>query len=162
MHAPARTTTSIRTATVAFLATCLLAGAAAPLAEAKASRGTWAPHIKRAIVTTRAKLMGTQVATWYGPGFFGNRTGCGTTLRRETWGIAHRSLPCGSLVTISHKGRTVTVPVIDRGPFSGASLDLTQRTRDYLRFRSGTVRMAAVKRYRLVPLPAGAVPPRQR
>jgi len=155
MHVHARSIHAARTIRTTVLATLVAATSMtiqAPHAAAKASRGTWAPHIKRAIVATRADMLGPQLATWYGPGFWGNRTGCGTTLRRETWGIAHRSLPCGSLVTLASRGRTVTVPVIDRGPFSGASIDLTQRTRDYLRFQSGTVRMASVKRYRLVPL----------
>jgi rare lipoprotein A (peptidoglycan hydrolase) len=109
----------------------------------------FAPHIGKNIVVTRGSFLGNQVATWYGPGFFGHRTACGQTLRRSTWGIAHRSLPCGTLVTLTRGGKKVSVRVIDRGPYSGASLDLTSRTRDYLRFTSGSVKMAVVSRYRL-------------
>ena len=93
-----------------------------------------------------------QLATWYGPGFFGNGTACGQTLTQDTWGIAHRTLPCGTLVTLSHKGRRVTVRVIDRGPYSGATVDLTSRTKSYLRFKSGRVRMTEVKRFRVLPV----------
>ena len=32
-------------------------------------------------------------------------------------GVAHRTLPCGTLVTFRANGRQVTVPVIDRGPY---------------------------------------------
>ncbi len=74
------------------------------------------------------------LATWYGPGFYGNRTACGRTLTPSTLGVAHRSLPCGSKVKILYRGRWVTVPVIDRGPYSSAEFDLTERTADRLGF----------------------------
>ena len=78
---------------------------------------------------TRPKLlalMRVRRATWYGPGLYGNRTACGRTLRRSTLGVAHRTLPCGTPVTFYHRGRFVTVSVIDRGPFrSGVEWDLT-------------------------------------
>jgi hypothetical protein len=67
------------------------------------------------------------IATWYGPGFFGNTTACGTVLAEDTVGVAHRELPCGTQVQISFRGRAAIVPVIDRGPFAnGADWDLTQ------------------------------------
>jgi rare lipoprotein A len=38
-------------------------------------------------------------------------------------------LPCGTKVALLYKGRTITVPVVDRGPFAhGASYDLTAAT----------------------------------
>lgn len=68
-------------------------------------------------------------ATWYGPGFFGRRTACGQRLRPATRGVAHRTLPCGSVVEITFGGRTVQARVIDRGPFrAGVHYDLTQAT----------------------------------
>jgi rare lipoprotein A len=68
------------------------------------------------------------LATWYGPGLWGNQTACGQTLTPDMVGVAHRSLPCGTLVTLAYQGRTITVPVIDRGPYGvpGAQYDLTQ------------------------------------
>lgn len=72
-------------------------------------------------------------ATWYGPGFWGKQTACGVVLRRTTLGVAHRHLPCGTEVTLYHGGRSITVPVIDRGPYGGgASWDLTQATAEAL------------------------------
>jgi hypothetical protein len=66
------------------------------------------------------------VATWYGPGFYGNHTACGETLTRQIVGVADRTLPCGTPVSVTYAGRTLTLPVIDRGPYSGAAtLDLT-------------------------------------
>jgi hypothetical protein len=65
-------------------------------------------------------------ATWYGPGFYGHRLACGGRLRTTTMGVAHRKLPCGTPVQVFYNGRSVTVPVVDRGPFAnGASYDLT-------------------------------------
>jgi rare lipoprotein A (peptidoglycan hydrolase) len=126
----------------------------APAAEAAKARASYAPHIDRHLVPTRgATNLGAQLATWYGPGFFGNRTACGQRLTTQTWGIAHRTLPCGTLVSLSLKGRRVTVPVIDRGPYSGATIDLTSRTKSFLRFTSGRVPMVRVAKYRLLPVP---------
>jgi rare lipoprotein A (peptidoglycan hydrolase) len=74
------------------------------------------------------------LATWYGPGFYGNSTACGKTLKRSTLGVAHRTLPCGASVSILYGGRTITVTVIDRGPYSGANWDLTEETAERLGF----------------------------
>lgn len=64
--------------------------------------------------------------SWYGPGLIGNGTACGQTLTRSLVGVAHRSLPCGTKVTFRYKGTTLTMPVVDRGPFvSGRIFDLT-------------------------------------
>jgi rare lipoprotein A (peptidoglycan hydrolase) len=83
----------------------------------------------------------TSAASWYGPGFYGNRTACGRTLARGTLGVAHKSLPCGTKVTLRYRGRTVVAPVIDRGPYAGnREYDLTAATKQRLGFGStGTV-----------------------
>ncbi len=59
--------------------------------------------------------------TWYGPGFYGNTTACGQRYTRQTIGVAHRTLPCGTMVEFRWKGITATAPVIDRGPYGPAS-----------------------------------------
>jgi rare lipoprotein A len=75
-------------------------------------------------------------ASWYGPGLYGNRTGCGGTLQAGRLGVAHRSLPCGTMVTFKHGSRAVRVPVIDRGPYvGGRDYDLTEATAQRLGFR---------------------------
>jgi peptidoglycan lytic transglycosylase len=80
-------------------------------------------------LAAKAALAPVEVATWYGPGFFGRRTACGQVLRRSTVGVAHRRLPCGTQVTVYYRGRIATVPVIDRGPYAHrAAWDLTQAT----------------------------------
>jgi rare lipoprotein A (peptidoglycan hydrolase) len=76
------------------------------------------------------------LASWYGPGFYGQRTGCGGRLGYSQLGVAHKTLPCGTKVTLRHRGRRVRVPVIDRGPYAGArEYDLTGATARKLRFR---------------------------
>jgi rare lipoprotein A len=72
-------------------------------------------------------------ASWYGPGFYGGRTSCGQRLTPTLLGVAHKTLPCGTQVQLFYGGRTVTVPVIDRGPYAnGATFDLTKATADQL------------------------------
>jgi hypothetical protein len=90
--------------------------------------------------------MPAQLATWYGPGFFGNETACGETLTRRTMGVAHKTLPCGSKVVLRYKGRYVRTTVIDEGPFAnGAKWDLTQATAEALRFEyTDEVRVAKI------------------
>lgn len=69
---------------------------------------------------------GAAVATFYGPGFYGNEMACGETLRRTTVGVAHRSLPCGTEVAIRYGGRSLRTEVVDRGPYTkGVEWDLT-------------------------------------
>jgi hypothetical protein len=67
--------------------------------------------------------------TWYGPGFYGKRTACGKRMSTKLLGVANKKLPCGTLVDLYNNGKTVTVPVVDRGPFrKGTSYDLTAAT----------------------------------
>lgn len=74
-------------------------------------------------------------ASYYGPGLYGNGVACGGTLTPSTQGVAHKTLPCGTKVTIRYQGRTATVPVIDRGPYiAGRDYDLTEATRNKLGF----------------------------
>jgi rare lipoprotein A len=89
----------------------------------------------------RAFVYRPAAASWYGPGFYGNRTGCGGRLGYNTLGVAHKSLPCGTRVRLRYRGRTVTAPVIDRGPYAGnREFDLTAATKRRLGFPStGTV-----------------------
>jgi hypothetical protein len=78
------------------------------------------------------------LASWYGPGLYGGRLACGGRLSPGTLGVAHKALPCGTKVTLRHRGRSVRVEVVDRGPYVGArEFDLTSATRSRLGF-SGT------------------------
>ncbi|MEH3052674.1 MAG: septal ring lytic transglycosylase RlpA family protein [Patulibacter minatonensis] len=75
------------------------------------------------------RRMRAALASWYGPGLFGRRTACGQTLTAGLKGVAHKSLPCGTKLTVRYRGRSTSAVVIDRGPFSGSrEFDLTQAT----------------------------------
>ena len=60
---------------------------------------------------------------------------CGGELTSWTVGVANRTLPCGTFVTLRYDGHTVRVPVVDRGPFvEGREFDLTEATKRELGF----------------------------
>jgi rare lipoprotein A len=82
-------------------------------------------------------LYKSAIATMYGPGLWGNHTACGQILTRSTLGVANRTLPCGTRVSLLYDGHTITVPVIDRGPYAnGADWDLTWATAQRLGMRA--------------------------
>jgi rare lipoprotein A len=84
-----------------------------------AGAGTGTPPAK-------TKVHRTGIATWFGPGFYGQATACGQTLTPAVVGVANRTLPCGTLVRVTYHGHALTVPVLDRGPYANhADWDLT-------------------------------------
>jgi rare lipoprotein A len=71
-------------------------------------------------------------ASWYGGG---GSLACGGTLDSGTLGVANKTLPCGTMLTLRLHGRSVRVPVIDRGPYvAGREFDLTEATKARLGF----------------------------
>ena len=72
------------------------------------------------------------VASWYDcakPGDCSRHkiTASGEKFNPGALTAAHRSLPFGTLVRVSHKGRSVTVRINDRGPFiRGRHIDLSK------------------------------------
>jgi peptidoglycan lytic transglycosylase len=81
--------------------------------------------------------------SWYGPGLYGGHLSCGGTLEPGTIGVANKTLPCGTRVTLHYRGRTLRVRVIDRGPYvAGREYDLTAATRARLRSPSTGVILA--------------------
>ncbi|HKH21995.1 MAG TPA: septal ring lytic transglycosylase RlpA family protein [Solirubrobacterales bacterium] len=107
------------------------------------------------VYRVRAKVVGSTVrshrilvnvyrpaeASYYGPGLYGGGLACGGTLTPSKLGVANKTLPCGARVTLRYHRHTVTVPVIDRGPYAGnREYDLTAATKAKLGFPStGTV-----------------------
>jgi rare lipoprotein A len=85
------------------------------------------------------------VASWYGPGFYGRKTACGLRMSRKLLGVAHKKLPCGTPVAIAYGGKSITVPVVDRGPFiKGRKWDLTAAAAKAIGF-AYTDRLGAVR-----------------
>jgi rare lipoprotein A (peptidoglycan hydrolase) len=117
-----------KTATVAttLLAGLLVLAMGAAMAMA-ATGGASAPTTGAPATTGTKTVHPTGIATWFGPGFYGKKTACGQTLTPGVVGVANRTLPCGTLVKVAYGSHTLTVPVLDRGPYShiGADWDLT-------------------------------------
>jgi rare lipoprotein A len=84
----------------------------------------------------RVAVLRRALASWYGPGFYGHPVACGGgPLGPDQIGVAHRTLPCGTRLTLRYRGRTVQATVIDRGPFMGGrEFDLTGATARALGF----------------------------
>jgi len=70
------------------------------------------------------------LASWYGREHHGKRTASGEPFDMEALTAAHRSLPFGTWVRVTHlpTGQTVTVRINDRGPWVGGRvIDLSRR-----------------------------------
>lgn len=89
------------------------------------------------------------VASWYGPGFAGKRTASGERFDPTEYTAAHRTLPFGSKVRVTHNGRSVVVRINDRGPFHGNRvIDLSQAAAEELGIRragQGRVELALLQ-----------------
>lgn len=108
----------------------------------------WLAVLGRELAETRAALnvrnrrlsaatsaSSSAVASWYGPGFYGNTTACGVTLTTSLMGVAHKTLACGTRLVVCYRGRCAKVPVVDRGPYvAGREFDLTGALAAYLGF----------------------------
>lgn len=80
------------------------------------------------------------VASWYGPGFYGNKTSDGTVLKRDSLWVAHKTLPFGTKIqfTNPNNGKKIVLQVKDRGPFiQGREYDLTEAAAEYLGVKTG-------------------------
>lgn len=67
---------------------------------------------------------------------YGLPIACSTKmLRPEQLGVAHKSLPCGTMVLFRYGDRAIRIPVIDRGPYiAGREWDFTGAAAAALKF----------------------------
>lgn len=75
------------------------------------------------------------LASWYGPGFHGNRTASGAIYNMYALTAAHKSLPFGSKVKVTNLAnqKSVIVKINDRGPFkAGRVIDLSKKANQVL------------------------------
>ena len=99
-----------------------------------------APAAAPASASSEAGWKSAKVS-WYGPGFYGNTMAGGGTLTPSSMVVAHRSLPFGTKIEFSYKGKTCIAVVQDRGPhIAGRVFDLGPGTAKALGFSGvGTV-----------------------
>jgi Lytic transglycolase len=125
---------------IALATTLLLAAGAIPAAQA--ATGGASPSSPPPTATTSDgegiafSPLRVAGASWYGPGLYGHKTACGQTLRPNTLGVAHKSLPCGTKVKFVFHGHALVTQVIDRGPYiRGRAWDLTAAASEALEFQ---------------------------
>ena len=129
--------TRSRTA-ITLLAATVLIGAGVSEASAKsrhhhrhhhvgkaASGGAWL-DANASIATASGSGRGfSGVASFYGSES-GSRTASGQRFNQNAMTCAHRSLPFGTRLRVTHRGQSIVVTVNDRGPFiKGRVLDLS-------------------------------------
>lgn len=70
------------------------------------------------------------VASWYGPGFHGNKTASGERFNKHDLTAAHKTLRFGTKIKVTNpkNGKSVIVRINDRGPFVGNRvIDLSEK-----------------------------------
>lgn len=85
------------------------------------------------------------LASWYGPGFHGQKTASGERFDQSALTAAHRKLPLGTRVMVTNleNGNKVAVEINDRGPHvRGRIIDLSKAAAGKLGFlKAGTARV---------------------
>jgi len=88
------------------------------------------PEQQAASLAMKPLLYESGIASTYGQGdgFEGERTGCGQIFHTHVVQVAHKSLPCGTVIRIedTDTGKSVEAEVTDRGPYvAGRIVDLS-------------------------------------
>ena len=98
--------------------------------RAALAQGTAAARHHRSDARRPRHEAGTVLASWYGASgeYLNRHTASGEVFRPSALTAAHRSLPFGTRLRVSFRGRSVVVRVTDRGPAArtGRSLDLSR------------------------------------
>lgn len=132
-------TNQLRTA-LALVAATFLAGGSATEASAKSHRhhhrhhhshhaasaeGSWRDANASIMPASGTGRSFSGMASFYG-NESGSKTASGQRFNQNAMTCAHRSLPFGTKLRVTHGGRSVVVTVNDRGPFvHGRVLDLS-------------------------------------
>ena len=119
-----------------------------------------APAVEAAPAPASSAPGRVTVASWYGPGFIGQRTASGEVYHRDDLTAASRSLPLGTRVQVTNldTGRAVVVRINDRGPYvHGRGIDLSERAAKRIGLdRSGVARVSVARLDASVPASAAA------
>lgn len=132
MHFAKRLLTALATFSALIGSSPAIAAPLAPIRMPNSSfdgahHSNWDPSsVER---TRTVELTTASLASWYGPGFYGNRTANGEIYTGRDLTAAHRSLPFGTRVRVTNlrNGRSVVVRVNDDGPHvPGRVIDLSE------------------------------------
>lgn len=94
-------------------------------AATEAAKGTSWRDANAAITPSSAGHSFSGVASFYG-NESGSKTASGQRFNQNAMTAAHRSLPFGTKLRVTHRGQSVVVTINDRGPFiRGRVLDLS-------------------------------------
>ncbi|MFN3077040.1 MAG: septal ring lytic transglycosylase RlpA family protein [Alphaproteobacteria bacterium] len=88
------------------------------------------------------------IASWYGPGFHGEKTANGEIYDMNDLTAAHRTLPMPSIVRVTNmvNSRAIQVRVNDRGPFANERIiDMSRRAAQLLGFENAGVTSVLVE-----------------
>ena len=129
--------TPSRTALAVFAATLLFGGSVTeasakshrhhhpPSRESASSAGSWLNANAAIAPSSGTGRSFSGMASYYG-NESGSKTASGQRFNQNAMTAAHRSLPFGTKLRVTHGGRSVVVTVNDRGPFiRGRVLDLS-------------------------------------
>jgi rare lipoprotein A len=104
----------------------------------------------------------TGIASWYGPGFYGNLTADGELFTSKDLTAAHKTLPMPVNVRVTNleNGQSLVVRVNDRGPFAaGRIIDLSERAARLLGFYEKGTAKVRVQYVARADLPTGQPQP---
>lgn len=99
---------------------------------------------------TTLRTLGSGVASYYGKQFAGRRTASGERFNPAQLTAAHKTLPFGTMVLVTNpnNGKSVTVRINDRGPYShGRMIDLSSAAAEKIGLIArghGTVELAVI------------------
>lgn len=101
-----------------------LLGDAKPLREVAGMPKPQLPKPPQNIALGSVRFSLSGMASWYGPGFHGRRSANGEVYNQNALTAAHKSLPFGTKVRVTHvrSGRSVVVRINDRGPYAGGRI----------------------------------------
>jgi rare lipoprotein A len=93
--------------------------------------GVWLVGVNAPVEARQSHPEQVGLASWYGPFHHGRRTANGERFSMYHLTAAHRTLPLGTIVAVTHlqTGRRVVVRINDRGPY----VDSTRRIIDLSR-----------------------------
>ncbi|WP_234573240.1 septal ring lytic transglycosylase RlpA family protein [Rhodohalobacter sp. 614A] len=81
------------------------------------------------------QIIGSGIASWYGPNFHGKLTANGETYNMNAYTAAHKTLPFNTVLRVDNveNGKSVTVRINDRGPYiANRIIDLSRRAAEQI------------------------------